>query len=184
MLILFFRLKDIFSIFFAGLSVLIKDGERVWRLGFFHGFDAFTFFIALVQASGGIIVGATIKYADNILKTFSTAISIVLSCILSYWLLGDLNLAPTFPIGTIIIIVATILYSRASNTSVKDQENDLQPIRILQISDLRKSMIELTSFLFFSSSLNCDTFIRLLLNTELYDYLSNLLDSFLIKNSK
>jgi len=45
-------------------------------------------------------------------------------------------------------------------------------------------MIELTSFLFFSSSLNCDTFIRLLLNTELYDYLSNLLDSFLIKNSK
>ena len=77
--------KDIFSILFTGLGVLIKDGEPVWRLGFFHGFDALTFFLALAQAVGGILVGATIKYADNILKTFASTISIVLSCILSYW---------------------------------------------------------------------------------------------------
>ena len=102
--------------FFAAIGVLIRDWERVSRLGFFHGFDAFTFFIALVQAAGGIIVAATIKYADNILKTFATAISIVLSCILSYCLLGDLNLAPTFTLGTTLIIAATILYSRASTT--------------------------------------------------------------------
>lgn len=94
--------------------MLIKDGERVWRLGFFHGFDGLTLFIALVQAAGGIIVAATVKYADNILKTFATAISIIMSCILSYWVFGDLNLAPTFTLGTIIIIASTIIYSRAS----------------------------------------------------------------------
>lgn len=59
-------------------------------------------------------MAATMKYADNILKTFSNAISIVLSCILSYLLLGDLNLAPTFTLGTVVIISATIMYSRAS----------------------------------------------------------------------
>ncbi len=104
---------------------MIKDGEPVRRLGFFYGFDAFTFFIALAQAVGGILVGATIKYADNILKTFASAISIVLSCILSYWVLGDLNLAPTFTLGAFIIIAATTIYSRASNSSIKDQESDM-----------------------------------------------------------
>jgi len=132
---------DIFAIFFAGLGVLIKDGERVWRLGFFHGFDTFTFFIALVQAAGGIIVAATIKYADNILKTFATAISIVFSCILSYWLLGDLNLSPTFTIGTIIIIAATILYGRASVTQQKLSAIPLSICRTPEISLTKKSHV-------------------------------------------
>ena len=121
----YYFFKDIFSIIFTGLCVMIKDGEAVRRLGFFYGFDAFTFFIALAQAVGGILVGATIKYADNILKTFASAISIVLSCILSYWVLGDLNLAPTFTLGAFIIIAATTIYSRASNSSIKDQESDM-----------------------------------------------------------
>ena len=67
-----------------------------------------------IQACGGIIVAATLKYADNILKTFSNAISVVLSCLLSYLLLGDLNLAPTFLVGATIIILASLLYGRAS----------------------------------------------------------------------
>ena len=59
-------------------------------------------------------MAATIKFADNILKTFATSISIVLSCLLSYAVLGDLNLAPTFILGTVIIISATALYATAS----------------------------------------------------------------------
>ena len=58
-------------------------------------------------------MAGTMKYADNILKSFATANSIVLSFVLSYYLLrdGDDNVTPTFLIGTIVIIVATFLYS-------------------------------------------------------------------------
>ena len=58
-------------------------------------------------------MAGTMKYADNILKSFATANSIVLSFVFSYYLLrdGDDNVTPTFLIGTIVIIVATFLYS-------------------------------------------------------------------------
>lgn len=58
------------------------------------------------------------KFADNILKTFATSISIVLSCFLSFLLLGDLKLTSSFVMGTGIILTATYLYSRASEKQV------------------------------------------------------------------
>ena len=42
----------------------------------------------MLQAVGGLIVAAVIKYAGNILKGFGAAISIVLSSTVSYFLLG------------------------------------------------------------------------------------------------
>lgn len=44
-----FVFTDIFAIIFAALAVIIKDGQRVTRLGFFHGYDSFIFFVALIQ---------------------------------------------------------------------------------------------------------------------------------------
>jgi len=74
-----------------------------------------------------VIVAATMKYADNILKTFATSISIVLSCILSYAVLGDLNLAPTFIVGTVVIISATALYAFASQSPAQTVKQDFSP---------------------------------------------------------
>jgi UDP-sugar transporter A1/2/3 len=69
----------------------------------------------LLKALGGIIVAGTIKFADNILKTFATSNSIVLSCVLSYFVLEDTNLTPTFIVGTFAIILATFLYTTATD---------------------------------------------------------------------
>ena len=38
---------------------------------------------------GGLVIAAVIKYADNILKGFASAASIVLSTVLSYFVLQD-----------------------------------------------------------------------------------------------
>jgi UDP-sugar transporter A1/2/3 len=71
--------------------------------------------IKSLKAVGGILVAGTMKYADNILKTFATANSIALSCVLSHFLLGDDDtFTPTFLIGTCVIILATFLYSANS----------------------------------------------------------------------
>jgi len=66
--------------------------------------------IIFVQAIGGLIVAVVVKYADNILKGFATAISIVVCGIASGLLFG---FSPTalFYLGSIIVIIATMLYS-------------------------------------------------------------------------
>lgn len=44
-----------------------------------------------LQAVGGLVVAVVIKYADNILKGFATSLSIIVSAIISYFLLQDFN---------------------------------------------------------------------------------------------
>ena len=41
------------------------------------------------KALGGLVVAAVIKFADNILKGFAAALSIVLSSVISYFFLSD-----------------------------------------------------------------------------------------------
>ncbi|MEJ1270895.1 solute carrier family 35 (UDP-N-acetylglucosamine (UDP-GlcNAc) transporter) member 3 [Cricetulus griseus] len=45
--------------------------------------------VAFVQALGGLVIAAVIKYADNILKGFATSLSIILSTVISYFWLQD-----------------------------------------------------------------------------------------------
>merc|ERR1712032_613783 len=64
-----------------------------------------------LQALGGLVVAAVLKYADNILKCFGNALSIVLSCLLSAVFLQEFVPDLLFMIGTILVLVATSLYS-------------------------------------------------------------------------
>lgn len=47
--------------------------------------------ILFLQALGGLVVAVVIKYADNILKGFATSVSIIMSALISYFLLEDFN---------------------------------------------------------------------------------------------
>lgn len=44
-----------------------------------------------LQALGGLVIAAVIKYADNILKGFATSLSIILSTLISYFWLQDFD---------------------------------------------------------------------------------------------
>jgi len=43
--------KGIFSILFAVIGAAIKDGDRIYALGFFYGFDKLTWFIVVIQVN-------------------------------------------------------------------------------------------------------------------------------------
>ncbi|XP_030062129.1 UDP-N-acetylglucosamine transporter isoform X2 [Microcaecilia unicolor] len=99
-----------FGSIFGLLGVYIYDGERVSQNGFFQGYNRFTWTVVALQALGGLVIAAVIKYADNILKGFATSLSIILSTVISYFWLQDFIPTSVFFFGAILVIGATFLY--------------------------------------------------------------------------
>jgi len=107
--------RNIHLAMFALLAALIgaysKDGALIQEKGFLQGYTPVTYLVVVLEASGGIIVAIVIKYADNILKNFATAISIVTATAISAAFL-DFQVTPLFFLGTLIVLAAVTLYQR------------------------------------------------------------------------
>ena len=91
------------------LSYEMHQGEQT-ELVFFKGWTINTVLIALIQAGGGLLVAACLKYADSILKTLATSGSIVLSAVLGYIFLGG-QLDIFIGIGCVCTILAITNYT-------------------------------------------------------------------------
>ncbi|OZC05248.1 UDP-galactose transporter, partial [Onchocerca flexuosa] len=91
-----------FSIFGGFFMVWFYDFKQINEYGFFQGYNSIIWTVVLLQvyllkeniifyrlAYGGLVVALVVKYADNILKGFAASLSIVLSSVISYWLLDD-----------------------------------------------------------------------------------------------
>ncbi|XP_040000590.1 solute carrier family 35 member A3b isoform X2 [Xiphias gladius] len=113
----------LFSFVFGFVGMMVYDGQRVRQSGMFQGYNTITCTVVALQALGGLVVAVVIKYADNILKGFATSLSIIVSTLISYFLLDDFNPTGVFFIGTALVIAATFFYSYepkpASGTAVK-----------------------------------------------------------------
>lgn len=84
------------------------DGAPPRKFG--ENWSLLTVFVAILSAAGGLLVAATLKYADAILKTLATAGAIVLSTVLGHYYLGgplDLNMI----IGALVAIISILDYS-------------------------------------------------------------------------
>lgn len=79
---------------------------------FFQGYNGIVLSLILIQAAGGLIIAVVVKYADNILKGFATAMSIVLCGALSSVMMG-FEPSALFVMGSTMAIGATMLYSAA-----------------------------------------------------------------------
>uniref|UniRef100_A0A3Q2PR65 Solute carrier family 35 member A3b n=2 Tax=Fundulus heteroclitus TaxID=8078 RepID=A0A3Q2PR65_FUNHE len=101
----------LFSFVFGFIGMMVYDGRSVTQSGMFQGYNAITCTVVALQAVGGLVVAVVIKYADNILKGFATSVSIILSTLISYFLLNDFNPTSLFFLGAVLVIAATFLYS-------------------------------------------------------------------------
>lgn len=76
----------------------------------FQGWTFNATLLSFISAAGGLLVAATLKYADSVLKTLATSGSIVLSAVLGHFMLGaDLDVFVT--IGCIATILAICNYT-------------------------------------------------------------------------
>jgi len=95
-----------------GLGGLIVSGD-IWKVqadGFFVGYNAWTVASVVNNSFGGLLIAVVIKYADNILKNFSTSISIILTTILSASFMG-LQVNSLFGGGVLLVCYSTFLYA-------------------------------------------------------------------------
>uniref|UniRef100_A0A8C9XVZ9 Solute carrier family 35 member A3b n=1 Tax=Sander lucioperca TaxID=283035 RepID=A0A8C9XVZ9_SANLU len=81
----------LFGFVFGFVGMIVYDGQKVRQSGMFQGYNTITCTVVALQALGGLVIAVVIKYADNILKGFATSLSIIVSTLISYFLLEDFN---------------------------------------------------------------------------------------------
>ena len=102
----------LFALPLAGFAMLFNDGDFVRHYGVLHGFDILVWLSVVLNGVGGLLVAATMKYADNIVKCFAAALAILSGTLLSVPIFG-FALSPMFSLGVGCTIVASVLYSSA-----------------------------------------------------------------------
>mmetsp|Transcript_10429 Transcript_10429/g.9355 ORF Transcript_10429/g.9355 Transcript_10429/m.9355 type:complete len:333 (+) Transcript_10429:1-999(+) len=104
------------GIVFSIIACYYRDKEDIIEKGFLFGYDHLVWSVIILQAAGGMIVAVVVKYADNVLKGFATSISIILSCLVSSFLLNDVNFNLAFCTGAIVVLAAVFAYSYSPPT--------------------------------------------------------------------
>lgn len=100
-----------YSMFFALVPIITKDSKEILEKGFFSGYDSVVWLVVIFQATQGLLVSLVMKYADTIMKGFCTSVSIVISTLLSIWLL-DAKVNRWFVVGASMVFGATRLYPK------------------------------------------------------------------------
>lgn len=90
--------------------------------GFFYGYNNTVLFVIVLQAVGGLVVAVVVKYADNILKGFAAAFSILTSCTMCYFWF-DFHPNFIFSMGALLVTVSMYLYGLPPATKPKSNED-------------------------------------------------------------
>ena len=94
---------------------------------YFHGFTAWVWILVGLQAGGGLLVAAVIKYADNVLKGLATGVSVVVATLCSMLLFGT-PLSLQFTFGATMILGAVYLFSNPMPTSSATRNVEMKPL--------------------------------------------------------
>ncbi|KAL7503692.1 hypothetical protein ACHAXN_001457 [Cyclotella atomus] len=98
------------SLVIMGFYCVVMELDEIMTKGLWYGFNFPAYVSIFVSAIGGLTVAAVLKYADAVLKGYATAISVILTGVMSMILFGTkLNILYFLGIGN--VICAVLLYS-------------------------------------------------------------------------
>ena len=98
------------SLVTIGVYACLKDFRAILEHGLFHNFTTGAFLSIANSALGGLIVAAVLKYADSVLKGYATAMSVILTGVLSMLLFGT-SLSAIYFMGIVNVVTAVLLYN-------------------------------------------------------------------------
>jgi solute carrier family 35 (UDP-sugar transporter), member A1/2/3 len=97
----------------ASMLHSLLDDEKTAELDerpFLHGFTMYVWLLVAIQACGGLLVAAVMKYADNVLKGLAMGVGVVVASVLST-ILFDVQLSRQFALGGAIIFASVYCFS-------------------------------------------------------------------------
>lgn len=98
------------SLVIIGMYAIFMDFDDITKHGLFMNFTYGATFSMFNSAIGGLIVAAVLKYADAVLKGYATAISVVMTGVLSMFLFGT-QLNVIYFLGVLNVTAAVLLYN-------------------------------------------------------------------------
>lgn len=109
-------MRNIQLAFFTILTALFqgwwsaKPDETGASLPYFHGFTSWVWILVCLQAGGGLLVAAVIKYADNVLKGLATGVSVCFATAASFVLFRT-PIGGQFSVGAAFILTSVYFFS-------------------------------------------------------------------------
>ncbi|KMZ70640.1 CMP-sialic acid transporter 4 [Zostera marina] len=100
----------VFGMVFNVMAIFIQDFDAVMNKGFFHGYSLITICMILNHALSGIAVSMVMKYANNIVKVYSTSVAMLLTAVVSMFLF-QFHLSLAFFLGSTVVSVSVYLHS-------------------------------------------------------------------------
>jgi len=117
------------------------DGARIVESGAFQNFSGWTIGVIFVSGAGGVLTGYVMRYADNVLKVYATAVSLLFSSFLSYCFLGDETVKSImFLLGASNVLCSTLLYTgvlQSKSPLPQPGQNDVEQNNIKSSSELK-----------------------------------------------
>ena len=97
----------------AAWAAFWQDGQILREHDMFQGFDGVVGAIILLQACGGLLVAAVLRYAGNVTKCFAVSISICICAITTMYSCENRHSGETFGFasGIFLVISSTFLYA-------------------------------------------------------------------------
>lgn len=103
-----------------------KDNSRPADQSYLYGFTFWAWILVMLQAGGGMLVAAIIKYADNVLKGLATGVSICVATAFSSLLFGT-YISGQFVVGAAIILTSVYFFSNPVKPTTKaDKEKETE----------------------------------------------------------
>jgi len=103
-----------FVIGYGGV-ILGPDASAVKENGFFSGYNWTVWAAVMLNSLGGLVVAVVVKYADNVVKGFATSISILMTCVVSYFFFG-FEITAQF----VVVLYSTYLYGKQPAAKPKE----------------------------------------------------------------
>lgn len=116
-----------YSIIIYGLIIFYECSLLEEKASFGANWSKLTLIVSLLGAMGGLLVAATLKYADSILKTLATAGAIVVSTVLGHFLLNS-PLNYIMVLGASCVIFAIFNYTLDATPPSAQKTVDVQSV--------------------------------------------------------